>query len=160
MPGCECNRWLQQRLPVAPAITRRCGQYWTDGCLAPGLPCLFIEKSGLCVEKVRAVERISGPVPWRTRSCEVDGTGERNEPRSDPENTAPRSSAARGGGRTKRANATFWRQRLKVKYVSLSLVYPDRANLGGYREIGDARPYDDVLDNRARHHRIDHRRRR
>src|ERR1019366_2858961 len=29
--------------PLAPAITRRCGQYWTDGCLAPGLLCLFRE---------------------------------------------------------------------------------------------------------------------
>src|SRR5579863_6208358 len=32
--------------------------------------------------------------------------------------------------------------------------------LGGYREIGDARAHNDLLDDRARHHRIDHRRRR
>jgi hypothetical protein len=30
-------------------------------------------------------------------------------------------------------------------------------NLGGYSEIGDARAHDDLLDDRARHHRIDHR---
>src|SRR5207245_6049230 len=29
---------------------------------------------------------------------------------------------------------------------------------GGYREISDARAHDDLLDNRARHHRVDHRR--
>jgi hypothetical protein len=34
--------WFQQRIPVAHAITRGCDQYWTDGCLAPGLVCLFI----------------------------------------------------------------------------------------------------------------------
>ena len=47
---------------------------------------------------------------------------------------------------------------LKEKYVSLNLVYFYWANLGGYREIGDARAYNDLLDDRARHHRIDHRR--
>jgi hypothetical protein len=39
-----------------------------------------------------------------------------------------------------------------IWYILIGLIF------GGYREIGDARPYDDVLDNRARHHRIDHRR--
>src|SRR5437899_10233994 len=51
-------------------------------------------------------------------------------------------------------------KRWKKKYVSLNLVYPDWANLRGNRGIGDARAYDDLLDDRARHHRIDHRRRR
>src|ERR1035437_7310176 len=46
------------------------------------------------------------------------------------------------------------------KYVSLNLVCSYWANLWGYREIGDARAYDDLLDDHARHHRIDHRRRR
>jgi hypothetical protein len=46
------------------------------------------------------------------------------------------------------------------KYVPLSLVYPHWAHLGGGREIGDGRAHDDVLDDRPRHHRIDHRRRR
>jgi len=49
-----------------------------------------------------------------------------------------------------------WRK----KYVSLSLVYFHWVNRGGYREIRDARAYDDLLDDRARHHRIDHGRRR
>src|ERR1700693_671797 len=51
-------------------------------------------------------------------------------------------------------------KRWRKKYVSLNLVRSHRANLGGYREIGDARAYDDLLDDRARHHRVDHRRRR
>jgi len=51
-------------------------------------------------------------------------------------------------------------KRWKKKYVSLNLVYPHWANLRGNREIGHARAYDDLLDDRARHHRIDHRRRR
>src|SRR5216684_3630072 len=51
-------------------------------------------------------------------------------------------------------------KRWRKRYVSLNLVYSYWANLGGYREIGDARAYDDLLDDRARHHRIDHRRRR
>src|SRR5580700_6656798 len=51
-------------------------------------------------------------------------------------------------------------KRWRRKYVSLNLVYSYRANLGGYREIGDARAYDDLLDDRARHPRFDHRRRR
>src|SRR5580700_4797599 len=51
-------------------------------------------------------------------------------------------------------------KRWKKKYVSLNLVYSYWANLGGYREIGDARAYNDLLDDRARHPRIDHRRRR
>ena len=45
------------------------------------------------------------------------------------------------------------------KYVSLNLVYFYWANLRGYREIGDARAHNDLLDDRARHHRINHRRR-
>src|SRR5712692_6368785 len=51
-------------------------------------------------------------------------------------------------------------KRWRKKYVSLNLVYSHWANLGGYREIGDARAHNDLLDDRARHHRIDHRRRR
>ena len=34
-----------------------------------------------------------------------------------------------------------------------------RVDRGRDREIGDARTHDDFLDDRARHHRIDHRRR-
>jgi hypothetical protein len=56
----------------------------------------------------------------------------------------------------RRSEGKRWRK----KYGSLNLVYSHRANFGGYREIGDARAYDDLLDDRARHHRIDHRRRR
>src|ERR1019366_130182 len=51
-------------------------------------------------------------------------------------------------------------KRWRKKYVSLNLVYSYWANLGGYREIGDASAHNDLLDDRARHHRIDHRRRR
>lgn len=46
------------------------------------------------------------------------------------------------------------------KYVSLDLVCSHWANLGSYRKIGDARTYDDLLDHRARRHRIDLGRRR
>jgi hypothetical protein len=46
-------------------------------------------------------------------------------------------------------------KRWRKKLVSLNLVYSDWANLGGYREIGDARAHNDLLDNRARHLRID-----
>src|ERR1700680_3886766 len=56
----------------------------------------------------------------------------------------------------RRSEGKRWRK----KYVSLSLVYFYCANLGDYRKIGDARAYDDLLDDRARHPRIDHRRRR
>src|ERR1700687_19824 len=58
--------------------------------------------------------------------------------------------------RTQIAEGKRWRK----KYVSPNLVYSHWANLGGYRKIGDAPAYDDLLDDRARHHRIDHRRRR
>src|ERR1700719_767656 len=54
----------------------------------------------------------------------------------------------------RRSEGKHWRK----KYVSPNLVYSHWANFGGYREIGDARAYDDLLDDRARHHRIDHRR--
>ena len=40
-----------------------------------------------------------------------------------------------------------------IWYIVVGLI------AGDYREIGDARAHDDFLDNRARHHRIDHRRR-
>src|SRR6202030_764546 len=56
----------------------------------------------------------------------------------------------------RRSDGKRWRK----KHVSLDLVCSYRADLGDYREIGDARAYDDFLDDRARHHRIDHRRRR
>src|ERR1700687_5221999 len=48
--------------------------------------------------------------------------------------------------------------RWREKRVSFDLVYSHRANFRGYCEIGDARSYNDVLDDRARHPRIDHRR--
>ena len=48
----HCKRLVKTRLAVVPAITRRCDQYWTDGCLALVLLCLFLEKSGLCVARV------------------------------------------------------------------------------------------------------------
>src|SRR5712692_4678030 len=51
-------------------------------------------------------------------------------------------------------------KRWRKKYVSLNLVHSYWANLGGYREIGDARAHNDLLDDRARHHRINHRWRR
>src|ERR1035438_6716310 len=50
-------------------------------------------------------------------------------------------------------------RRWRKKHVSPNLVHSYWANLGGYREIGDAHAHDDLLDDRARHHRIDHRRR-
>src|SRR5438034_5023462 len=50
------------------------------------------------------------------------------------------------------------KQRRK-NYDSLNLVHSCWVDRGGYREISDARAHDDFLDNRARHHRIDHRRR-
>ena len=43
-----------------------------------------------------------------------------------------------------------WRQR----YVSYTLVFDYRAARGAYLEISHARPYDSLLDNRSRHHRI------
>ena len=48
----------------------------------------------------------------------------------------------------------------RENYDSLNLVHSCWVDRGRYREIGDARTHDDFLDNRARHHRIDHRRRR
>src|ERR1017187_5863620 len=56
----------------------------------------------------------------------------------------------------RRSEGKRWRK----KYASLDLVHSHWADLGGYREIGDARSYNDLLDDCARHHRIDHRRRR
>src|ERR1700676_4275419 len=58
-------------------------------------------------------------------------------------------------GYTRRRSAG---KRWRKKYVSPHLVYRHWANLGGYREIGDARAHDDLLDDCARHHRIDSRR--
>src|ERR1035441_2358144 len=55
----------------------------------------------------------------------------------------------------RRSEGKRWRK----KYASLDLVHSHWADLGGYREIGDACAHDDLLDDRARHHRIDHRRR-
>src|SRR3984893_12551172 len=52
------------------------------------------------------------------------------------------------------------KQTMEERYVSLCLVYSYWVNLGRYREIGDARAPNDLLDDRARYHRIDHRRRR
>jgi hypothetical protein len=49
----------------------------------------------------------------------------------------------------------FEGKRWRKKRVSLNLVYSYWANLGSYREIGDARAHNDLLDDRARHHRID-----
>src|ERR1700674_4398931 len=56
----------------------------------------------------------------------------------------------------RRSEGKRWRK----KYGSLNLVCSHRVNLWGYREIGNACAYDDLLDDRARHHRIDHRWRR
>jgi hypothetical protein len=50
-------------------------------------------------------------------------------------------------------------KRRRKNYASLNLVHCCWVDRRGYREIGDARAHDDFLDNRARHHRIDHRRR-
>src|ERR1700730_2704598 len=52
------------------------------------------------------------------------------------------------------------KQTMEEKYVSLCLVYSYWVNLGDYREIGDACAHNDLLDDRARHPRIDHRWRR
>ena len=54
----------------------------------------------------------------------------------------------------------FEGKRWRKKRVSLNLVYSDWANFGSCREIGDARAHNALLDDRARHHRIDHRGRR
>src|SRR5579863_4216434 len=51
-------------------------------------------------------------------------------------------------------------KRRRENYVSPDLVYPHWADLGVYREIGDARTHDDLLDDRARRHRVDSIRRR
>src|SRR5208337_2750083 len=56
----------------------------------------------------------------------------------------------------RRSEGKRWRKR----YVSLILVCSHWANLGCYREVGDARAHNDGLDDRARHHRIDPGRRR
>src|SRR6266498_5969515 len=50
------------------------------------------------------------------------------------------------------------KQRRK-NYDSFNLVHCCWVDRGGYREVCDARAHDDFLDNHARHHRIDHRRR-
>src|SRR5206468_11760455 len=50
------------------------------------------------------------------------------------------------------------KQRRK-NYDSLNLVHCCWVDRWGYREISDARAHDDFLDNRARHHRVDYRRR-
>jgi hypothetical protein len=55
---------------------------------------------------------------------------------------------------------TGWARVCIFKYVSLDLVSTHWTNLGVYREIGDARTYSDLLDDRPRHHRIDSIRRR
>src|SRR5712691_3978182 len=46
----------------------------------------------------------------------------------------------------------------KENYVSFNLVHSCWADRRGYCQIGHARAYDDFLDDRARHHRVDHRR--
>jgi hypothetical protein len=46
---------------------------------------------------------------------------------------------------------------MEKKRVSPNLVHSYRANLGGHCEIGDARAHNALLDDRARHHWIDHR---
>src|SRR6267154_6641457 len=51
-------------------------------------------------------------------------------------------------------------ERRRKNYASLNLVHYCWIDRGDHREIGNARAHDDFLDNRARHHRIDHRRRR
>src|SRR5438552_19130117 len=53
-------------------------------------------------------------------------------------------------------SATFCSKRRRKNYVSLNLVHYCWVDRGRDREIGNARAYDDFLDNRARHHRIDH----
>src|SRR6266513_5827523 len=50
-------------------------------------------------------------------------------------------------------------KRRRKNYASLNLVHHCWVDRGRDREIGYARAHDDFLDNRARHHRIDHRRR-
>src|SRR5580700_10941072 len=54
----------------------------------------------------------------------------------------------------------FGSKRWRKRYVSLNLVCSYWADLGGHRKIGDARAPNGLLDDRARHHRIDPRRRR
>src|SRR5258708_40174247 len=61
---------------------------------------------------------------------------------------------------TSGSQAIIRRQTEEEKYVSPDLVCSYWADLGLYREIGDARTHDDVLDDRAGHHRIHPRRRR
>src|SRR5438132_8422260 len=50
-------------------------------------------------------------------------------------------------------------KRRRKNYASLNLVHSRWVDRGRYREIGDARTYDDFVDNRARPRRLDHRRR-
>src|SRR5271157_6644307 len=52
----------------------------------------------------------------------------------------------------RRSEGKRWRK----KYVSFYLVHPHWADLRVYREIGDARAYDDLLDDRARYRRFGH----
>src|SRR5436305_4199640 len=47
-----------------------------------------------------------------------------------------------------------------TKYASPHLVYPDRFNRWSHSQVGDARAHDDLLDHRARYHRLHHWRRR
>ncbi len=52
--------------------------------------------------------------------------------------------------RRRRFEGTRWRK----KRVSLNLVHFNWATLWSDREIGDACAYNDLLDDRTRHHRI------
>jgi hypothetical protein len=70
---------------------------------------------------------------------------------------APRPLICKSFGYTQRCSEG---KRWRKKYVPLNLVSAHWANLGRYREIGDARAHRDLLDGGARHHRIDHRWRR
>jgi len=55
----------------------------------------------------------------------------------------------------RKADISTERLTLEERHVSLNLVYSHWANRGIYRKIADARAYDDLLDDRAGHHRID-----
>jgi hypothetical protein len=64
----------------------------------------------------------------------------------------PRGTA--GHRRPELRSTVFGGKQWRRKRVSFNLVYFDWATVGSYREIGDARAHDDLLDDYSRHHRI------
>src|ERR1700730_14943912 len=93
--------------------------------------------------------------PWRIRGeFVVSKTGPGYDARDRDPNRKFRGNCQTLVFTRRSSEGKRWRKR----YVPPGLVYSHWANLGGYREIPDARAHDDLLDDRAGHRRIDDRR--